>query len=134
MKPFQFSRCFLAILALALFCSTGCTKRARANRHLQRANAYFAANQYDRAEIEYLNVMRFQPTNTVALRNLAEIYYVNDSIPRAAAFLGAVKQRQPNDAESRGKLARLLLGNGARKEAMAEADAVLQLSPTNENA
>src|SRR4051812_16123573 len=134
MKPFQLSRWSVAILGIALLCSTGCTRRAKANRHLQRANSYFTANQYDRAEIEYLNVMRYQPTNTTALRNLAEIYYVNESYPRAAAFLSALKQRDPSDIESRGKLVRLLFASGARKDALAEANAVLQLSPTNENA
>src|ERR1041384_2183378 len=103
------SSCWLkALLSLLALGSTACTKSARASRHLQRANNYFAANQYDRAEIEYLNVMRLQPTNAVALRNLAEIYYSNESFQRAAGFLMAIKQRDPNDVESRGKLARLM--------------------------
>lgn len=134
MKPFQIQRWLAGILAIILICATGCTKGARANRHLQKANKYFAANQYDRAEIEYLNVMRYQPTNTVALRNLAEIYYANESYQRAGAFLSAVKQRDPSDTESRGKLARLMLSSGAIKDARAEVDGILQLSPTNENA
>src|ERR1041385_4910881 len=134
MKKLPLSRWLIALLAAVLLASTGCTRRARANRHLQRANNYFAANQYDRAEIEYLNVMRFQPTNAVALHNLAEIYYSNESFQRAAGFLMATKQRAPNDVESRGKLARLMLSSGSAKEARAEVDAILKISPTNENA
>src|SRR6476660_7443342 len=113
MKRLYLPRWFTPVLLCLLVCATGCTKRAKANRHLQRANNYFSANQFDRAEIEYLNVMRLEPTNTVAIRNLAEIYYVNESLPRAVAFLNAAKQRDPNDVESRGKLARLMLASGA---------------------
>src|SRR5436853_413312 len=134
MKPIYFSRWLPALLAFVLFTATGCTRRAKADRHLRRANSYFAANQYDRAEIEYLNVLRLQPTNTPAIRGLADIYYANESYARAATFLSGVKQRDPDDVESRGKLARLYLSTGARKEASAEVDAILKASPTNENA
>ena len=51
MKSFQFSRCLTAMLAIVLLFATGCTKHARATRHLKRAHTYFAADQYDRAEI-----------------------------------------------------------------------------------
>lgn len=134
MKQLGFSRWLTALLAVVLLGSAGCTRQAKAKRHLQRANSYFAANQYDRAEIEYLNVMRLQPTNIVAIHNLAEIYYSNESFQRAAAFLNAAKQLAPSDVESRGKLARLMISAGGAKQARAEVDAILQLSPINEDA
>src|SRR5262249_55927255 len=112
MKQMSSFRWLTAALAIILLASTGCTRQAKAKRHLQRANSYFAANQYDRAEIEYLNVMRLQSTNIVAIHNLAEIYYANESFQRAAAFLSAAKQLDPHDVESRGKLARLMISAG----------------------
>src|SRR5881394_2943339 len=105
MKSLPLSRWLIPLLAITLFCATGCTKRAKASRHLQRGDRYFAAGQYDRAELEYLNVLRMQPTNITAIAHLGEIYYADESYGRAGSFLSAVKQRNPNDVEARGKLA-----------------------------
>src|SRR6266581_1758468 len=106
MKNPKFSPWLAALLAMALFCAGGCTRQAKVNRHLKRANSYFAADQYDRAEIEYLNVLRIQGTNRVAIRNLAQIYYTDEAYRRAGSLLSAAKGVDPTDMESRGRLAR----------------------------
>src|ERR1017187_3651153 len=47
----------------------------RKNRYLARANSDFKSGQYDKAEVEYLKVLRVAPRNPVALARLGFIYY-----------------------------------------------------------
>ncbi|HUS34240.1 MAG TPA: tetratricopeptide repeat protein [Verrucomicrobiae bacterium] len=128
------SRWLLLVVAVVLLSATGCGKQAKANRHLKRANSYFAAGDYEKAEIEFINTLRLQSTNQLALRNLAQIYYEDEMLQNAASILSSLKKANPNDVDSRAKLARIYLAGGAPKEARAEADFVLQHSVTNEDA
>jgi tetratricopeptide (TPR) repeat protein len=122
-----------ALLALAALL-TGCSRQSKISRHLQRADSYFAGDQYDKAEIEYLNVLKLDATNRLAIRNLGAIYYSDELMLRATAFLNTAKQLDPNDLGSRSRLSRLYLIGDAAKEARQEADFVLQSWPTNETA
>jgi tetratricopeptide (TPR) repeat protein len=124
----------LLLLAGVLALGAGCTRSAKASRHLNRAEKYFAADDYEKAEIEYINVLRLQSTNQTAIRHLAEIFYADEMLPNALALLNRARQTDPNDLDVRAKRARLFLGGGAMKEAREEADFVLQHSPTNEEA
>jgi Flp pilus assembly protein TadD len=94
-------RLLLTLLFVAVF-AAGCSKQAKTARQ--------------------------QNTNHTAIRNLAEIYYVNESYSRAASLLNMAGKLDPSDAESRGKLARLMLLSGSLKEARSEAEAVLETS------
>lgn len=135
MKHCNLSRWLLLVgLAGLLFAASGCSRQARATRHLERADKYFAANDYEKAEIEYINVLRLQSTNVAALRNLAQIYYDDEMLNNAGALLTSLKRANTNDVEARARLARILLAAGAAKEARAEAEFVLQRSLTNEDA
>jgi tetratricopeptide (TPR) repeat protein len=134
MKQISFLRWVLIALLGLLLGATGCSKQAKAGRHLNRANSFFAADQYDKAEIEYLNVLKIVRTNAVALRNLGEIYYADEQFMRAAALFKAAREVNPDDLESRAKLSRLFLLGGAPKEARQEAEFVIQKAPANEDA
>lgn len=123
-----------ALVILFLTLAGGCSRQSKINRHLKTADAFFAADQYNLAEIEYLNVMRLDATNKTAIRNLGAIYYADEQMIRSLAFLNTLKQMDPADFESRGKLSRLYFAAGAIKEARDEATLVLQSSPTNETA
>lgn len=121
----------LALIICAAL-STGCSQKAKIDRYLTRGDKYFAAEQYDRAELEYLNVLRLDQTNRAAIRNLGAINFANEVPMRAAAFLNTIKAIDPGDVEIRAKLARIYLNAGAVKEAMAEANFVLEKQATNE--
>ena len=63
----------LLVAVLIALSGTGCTKEMRKNRYLARANSDFQSGQYDKAEVEYLNVLRVAPRNPVALARLGFI-------------------------------------------------------------
>jgi tetratricopeptide (TPR) repeat protein len=101
---------------------------------LERADRYFKASDYDKARIEYLNVLRLDGTNRIAIRQVGIIWLEEGAPLRALPFLSTARDMDPNDLNIRTKLAfaRLLLGGAeqARKEALA----ILQQSPSEEEA
>ncbi|HWF18658.1 MAG TPA: hypothetical protein VG754_05295, partial [Verrucomicrobiae bacterium] len=48
----------LTSLALLAITGPGCTKHAKMARHMEHADKYFADGDYDKAEIEYINVLQ----------------------------------------------------------------------------
>src|SRR5262249_29003300 len=62
----------LAVVAITSF---GCAKEPDTwEQHLSRANDYSAAQQWDKAETEYREVLRLAPENPAALRHLGILY------------------------------------------------------------
>lgn len=124
----------LLFASLAAWLATGCSKEAKRSRYYQQAEAHFLKGDYDRAEIEYLNLLRLEPTNHVALRNLGLMSLEQGRIARAFALLSEAKKFSPEDPEVRLKLAQVLLAGGKSREARDEAVLLLARQPTNENA
>lgn len=124
----------LLLVGVALLLASGCSRDAKRAKYLKQANAHFQAGDYDRAEIEYLNVLRLEQTNRVALRNLGLMSFEQGRIARAYALLSEAKKVSPEDLEVRGKLAQVLLAGGKPKEARDEAVLLLARQPTNETA
>jgi tetratricopeptide (TPR) repeat protein len=122
----------LAILAtaglLVLLCS-GCTRKARSARAMGRADRYFEAGHYDAAEIEYLNALRNDRANPVALGRLGIIYFDEGRLTRSFPFLLAGRQLQPNNLDVRLKLGLSFLAVGKLQEARDEANFILGQDP-----
>ncbi len=60
LNRFPFLLLVAGILTIAF---AGCSVQARKARAIERANRYFAAGQYDAAEIDYLNALRLDRNN-----------------------------------------------------------------------
>jgi len=112
----------------------GCTKQARMNRNLARADRDFQAEKYDRAELEYLNVLRNPKLNSAAVRQLGLLYYAEGRLPRAISFLRKAAELEPANLEVRLKLGQIYLAFRMAKEAREAAALVLQKQPQNEEA
>jgi len=125
-------RAFL-LVGVALLLATGCSREAKRAKYLKQAEAYFQAGDYDRAEIEYLNLLRIEQTNGVALRNLGIMAFEQGRSLRAYGLLSESRKANPEDLEVRLRLAQVLLAGGKPKEARDEAVLLLALQPTNEN-
>jgi tetratricopeptide (TPR) repeat protein len=121
----------LLVVALAI---TGCSREAKARRHLQRANNYFNTQQYTKAEIEYLNVLRFDGANATAIRQLGFSLFEQGRYPQAFAFLQRAKVADPSNVEVRSKLGFGALLARNLSQAREEALFVLGRQPTNEEA
>ncbi|MCC6823038.1 MAG: tetratricopeptide repeat protein [Verrucomicrobia subdivision 3 bacterium] len=119
-------------LGLALLLATGCSRDAKRAKYFQQAEAQFHAGDYDRAEIEYLNLLRLEPTNHVALGRMGRMAFEQGRTLRGFALLSEARKISPEDFEVRLRLAQVLLAGGKPKDARDEAVLLLARQPTNE--
>jgi len=120
------------VLALAAGLTAGCSKAAKRQRHMGRAQNYLAAGDYDRAEIEFRNALKYGFTNLVALEQLGRIYLEQGRNLQALGTLRWVRDVAPTNHAARLLLAQAFLGAGAFKEARQEAMSLLEVAPTND--
>jgi len=123
----------VTILVLGMISSSSCQRspQARKEHYLARADRYFAGGHYHEAIIEYLNVLRIDPTNTRALRNAGLAYFELGERGQSYQFLLRSQQLDPEDTEARLKLAAIYLAGSKVDEAREEANFVLEKDPDN---
>jgi tetratricopeptide (TPR) repeat protein len=129
------SRFLIVLLVAALAVgATGCTAKARRAYHLSRADSYYKTGQMQSAEIEYLNVLRYDPANTRTYIRLGEMYYDQGRLQRAAFFLGKGSQMEPDNFDVRVKLGFIYSSISQFSNAEAQATFVLNKQPKNDEA
>ncbi|MCF7762210.1 MAG: tetratricopeptide repeat protein [Verrucomicrobia bacterium] len=121
-------------LAMVITLGTGCSKQARKDRILSRANANFEVGQYDKAEIEYLNILKQSPGDPVAIARLGLIYHAQGRVLSALAWLRKASELDTNNIEVRLNLGKTYLGVNQRRAAWDLATRVLQQDPGNHEA
>ncbi len=121
-------------LILAGVIAIGCSAEAKKSRLLSRADRYFDSGDYEKAKIEYLNVLRADPQDATAIQRLGIIWYEQGAPLRAAPFLLKTRELLPDDIDSRKKLALVFMSAGQFEEARKEALAILERSPAHEGA
>lgn len=124
----------LCATALVIIAVTGCTGGARRNYYLEQADRLFKACDYDKAELQYLNVLRIDPQNSEAFGRLGLIYYDEGRFQKAAPYLYKGSQLNTNNLDLRLKLAQIYLAVGMLKEAHNQAQFVLDQNPGNPEA
>jgi tetratricopeptide (TPR) repeat protein len=132
----KFTSVFFTLLAAGLlaFGGAGCSAKAKAARHLKQADHFFDAGEFDKAEIEYDNVLHNDPRNSRAIGQLGKIYFDQGSMNRAAPYLFAASQWETNDFELRLKLGMVYVAAGKFKEARNEANFILDRKPQDAGA
>src|SRR5437764_3572749 len=110
---------------------TGCTVALRKARHAERADQFFKAGEYDKAKIEYMNVVKIDQRDANAFARLGAIWLQEGAPLRAGGLLLKAVELQPNDIDSHLKLARVYLGMGRAPDARKEIMTVLGKMPEN---
>ena len=124
----------LTIALLLAICGAGCSREAKKNRYLERANRYFLAEQYEKAELEYRNVLRLDPQSSLAVSRLGLISFEQGKSATAFSLLRKAEQTEPGNLEVRLKLGLTCLNLMGFKEAREEATYILEKQPTNDEA
>src|SRR3984893_9143917 len=119
------------LLVAAFVC--GCSAGAKKSRIQARADQYFQSGEYEKAKVEYLNLLRLEQ-NPKALQQIGFIWMKEGAPLRAVPFLIKVKELAPENVEARTQLAIALMALGNLSEARKEAMAVLQRDPGNSSA
>ena len=123
----------ITLLLVALLLS-GCFAGPKKTRVLERADSYFKAGEYDKAKIEYLNLLRLDNQNVTAFQQLGFIWLEQGVPLRAIPFLLKVRELEPKNITARTKLALAFMAIGQAAEARKEAVSVLQQDPGNSDA
>src|SRR5260370_1919204 len=123
----------LIVTAVSLVAATigGCHLRGRKSRVMARADGYFKAGEYDKAKIEYLNLLHLDQQNVTAFQQLGFIWYEQGDPLRAIPFLLRARELAPKNVTSRAKLALSLMAIGQSAEARKGAVSILQQNPGN---
>lgn len=117
--------------AIACFVA-GCSSEQREARYLKRANQSYEKKQFDKAQVDYMNIVRVNPKNVLAWTRLGLIASDKGELQLAYKALGNVKTLQPDNLVARSRLGRVLLSARAMSEARKEALFVLDKDPLND--
>ena len=101
---------------------------------MERADRYFKAGEYDKAKIEYMNVLRLDPKQAVAYQRIGTIWLEEGDTYQAFQFLGRARTLAPNNLAVHAKLGNVLLALGDAASARKEALTILGQVPGNEEA
>jgi len=119
-------------LCLAALTSAGCAKdEPTKDELLSRAEAAFAAGQYDKAEMDYRKVLSRAPEDLAALRQLGIIYVDQGQITQAYLLLKKAAELQPDDPDIQLKLGLIYLAGRDYTQARDAASQVLEKQPDN---
>src|SRR6476660_8775299 len=78
----------IVLLTLLISCiGLGCTKEAKRARLLKGAENDFKSGAYDKAKIEYVNVLRLGEQDATALARLGQMWLEQGDPAKAGAFL-----------------------------------------------
>ncbi|MBP8260392.1 MAG: tetratricopeptide repeat protein [Verrucomicrobia bacterium] len=119
----------LCAAAVAVW-TAGCSDAAKRDRHFGRAEKYFAAEDYQKALIEYQSVLRLEPTNRTVIVRVARIFCEQGSPLRALQVLQSA-DIQADDAAVRCRIAEFRIANGDSTAGRSDLMSVLAESPTN---
>ena len=112
----------------------GCSAEAKLARRLSKANAFFDAGEFEKAEIEYKNALQLVPMNPEAISRLGLIFSAQGRSGVTAGFLIKAKELQPENLDVRIKLGMLYASTGRLNDAKEQAQFVLERRPKDEDA
>jgi tetratricopeptide (TPR) repeat protein len=122
------------LLVSPLLMTTGCSKTAKASRHAGRADKYFNAGQYSKAEIEYLVALQLGGMNPRIVSQLGNIYYEQGRFARAFAFLTNAVALSPTNLDLQIRVAEIYLADRSTAEVKIIANSVLDKRPSDPEA
>lgn len=126
MRP-QLSSIACALTALFVLAGlSGCSAEARKARQLEKAEGFYRAGDFEKARLEFLNVLRVDENNKLALERIATMWSEQGAPIRALQYLIKLKEVAPDNRASRLKLADALQSIGRIGDARLEATAILQ--------
>jgi tetratricopeptide (TPR) repeat protein len=108
----------------------GCTAASRKARLAGKAEQFFNAGEYDKAKIEYLNVVKIDQSDANAYARIGAMWVDEGAPLRAGAFLVKAIELAPDDIGSHLNLARVYLAVGRISDARKEAMTVLEKAPS----
>jgi putative PEP-CTERM system TPR-repeat lipoprotein len=123
----------MCVILMASLLSTSCGRDPEAAKraYLESGNAYFAAEKYPEALLEYRNAVQQDPRFGEARYKLAQTYErVDDPVNAYREYVRAA-DLMPEDGDVQLRAGQMLLAAGKLEDARARADALLAKDPRN---
>jgi tetratricopeptide (TPR) repeat protein len=112
-------------LALCVLSASGCGgAESRKAKHLEKGDAYMAAEKFDKARVEYQNALQIAPKDVGARLKMGQVDEKLDNPREAAQFYqaaidaGPKNEFGPDNVEARTRLARLYLFSATPERAL----------------
>jgi tetratricopeptide (TPR) repeat protein len=132
MKVTNISRQYLRLVSTLILAVllAGCgSKEEKMEKHLAKAKAYVASNEYKKAVIEYKNVLQLESKNDTAQYELGETYLKLKEVQEAFQSFSRAVSINPENIKAQIKMGQLLLLGRQTKEAKEKAELVLSKKP-----
>ena len=119
-----------AILLAVLLAACG-GKEERAQSHLEKSRALFAAAEFDKAGVELRNVLQIDPRSADAYQLSAQIWETRNEFQKAFASYAKAVELAPDNLEAKAKMGRYYLFGGTRDKAAEMVAEILAADPAN---
>lgn len=123
-----------AVLSIAATAFLGCSPQGNKAGLQKKADAYYAAGDFDKAEIEYKNIIQQSGLDPHAVGRLGLIYIDQGRAARGSGYLQKALELQPDNLEVRGKLAYLYAASNNASDARDAATYILERRPQDAEA
>lgn len=124
-------RLTILLLVMGLVVAAGCSRspEAKKARHLERADRYFAREQYQDAAIEYQRAVRIDAKDARAMTRVGLSFYQLGAAAQAFPYFVKSLELDPGNAEVRLKLGTIYLQARQPEKAWEQATLVLEKDP-----
>ncbi|MEY3608785.1 MAG: hypothetical protein RLZZ447_1573 [Verrucomicrobiota bacterium] len=124
------ARLFLSLLVTVLLgLVVGCTAEDKRQKALDRAAEHFRQGDFEKARLEYQNVLQLAPDDPIATERLAQIWMDRGATFRALGLYSRVRQLSPNNRDAQLAQIRLILQLGGVPQARRELRTLLGRQP-----
>lgn len=130
--PLTLLRTLITGVTLAFL--VGCSAESKKAGHLKKGAQYLAAGEYDKAELEYKNVLTLDRANGEAIARLGSMYFDQGRSISAVPFLKKAVEMQPQNTDVRLRMIKALVGFRQFEEARALVTPLLEQNPVPEEA
>jgi len=121
---------FIGLLSLTVLSVSGCGgAEARKAKHLEKGQTYLANGNFEKARIEFQNVLQIAPKDVTARFDMGLVDEKLNNPREAAQFYQGTIDLDPQHVGARTRLARLYLLSGAPDRALDLIDPAMQSHP-----
>ena len=119
---------FICVIALLAGCASD---EEKAQKLLEEGRTYFEQQDYDKAKIQFQNVLQLDPKSIQAHDFLSKIYLKKGNAKEASSTFLRLEQLDPDNLDYKLQVASFFLLSGKRPEAARRVEAVLEKEPEN---
>ena len=130
-KKLGLSVVFLLIVAILAGCGGAEERKAK---YLERGKAYFEEQNYEKAAVEFKNVLQIDPKTAAPYYYLGRIAEQDQDWRKAFGYYGKAVELDPELIDARVHLGRFYLLAGDMEKSSEQADEVLKREPANADA